>query len=102
MVEYTQFLIATEYQQTGICKTMVTDTKSDTAVEIENPFSKDVATLQKLFVLEKGATIQMPLREALILLPRERKRSDAYRKLQKHLQSVYGVNLILTIKNQNL
>lgn len=93
--------MATEYQQTGICQKAETDNSIDNPVETENPFSKDVETLQEHFVLEKGTTIQLTLKEALSLLPRERKRSDAYRKLQKHLQSVYGVTFILTNKKIN-
>ena len=102
MIEYTQFLMATEYQQARICQIEETDNHIGTPVEIENSFYKDVETLHEHFNLEKGTTIQMSLKEALRLLPRERKRSDAYRKLQKHLQSVYGVTLILIPKKNKV
>ena len=97
MTEYTQFLLATEYNPSPNSKGKAIVDKMDEALAgTESPFNKDVETLRLNYGLKKGTTIELTLKQALDLIPRERKRSDAYRQLQKHLQGVYGVTLTIT------
>jgi aromatic ring-cleaving dioxygenase len=52
-----------------------------------------VETLQRLY---PGSTeILLDLREALQILPRDRKRSDAYKALQVWLGENLGINLVI-------
>lgn len=58
-------------------------------------FKSDVEALEKKFgPLKDGMKIELSLTEALELIPRDRKRTDAYKALQKYL-SERGVNLVV-------
>ncbi len=45
-----------------------------------------------------GRKLEISLKEMLTIIPRNRKRSDAYRLLGKRLREQYGVELIVTSK----
>ena len=58
-------------------------------------YKKDVEVLEKRFgTLNPGMTLILTLQEILQILPRNRKRSDTYNGLVKHLQS-RGVTLTI-------
>jgi hypothetical protein len=101
MKEYIYFMLATEYKPPSTIKkeTENNDNIKMRIVETDDVFEKDVETLRQSYGLEKNSTIELTLKQALELMPRKRKRSDAYKKLQKHLQSEYGV--ILKFKKNN-
>ena len=66
-------------------------------------YKKDVEVLEKRFgTLNPGMTLILTLQEILKLLPRNRKRSDTYTGLVKHLQS-RGVTLTInSLKSKRL
>lgn len=47
---------------------------------------------------EKGMTLEYSLHDLLELIPRQRKKSDAYKALKRKLQEEYGVELIINSK----
>ena len=66
-------------------------------------YKKDVEVLEKRFgTLNPGMTLILTLQETLQILPRNRKRSDTYNGLVKHLQS-RGVTLTInSLKTKRL
>lgn len=68
--------------------------KTATLPPVTDPFARDIEALEnEVGELVAGLEIELELRRALELMPRERKRSDAYNALQKLLKSRYGVIL---------
>lgn len=62
-------------------------------------YSDDIKALtEKYGEFKIGLCIELELSELLIIVPRERRRIDAYRGLISHLQEKYGVTL--TIKSR--
>lgn len=73
--------------------------KKETEIKESTPpvkvkFKSDIDTLEKKFGNPLPKDIIMTLTDALELLPRDRKRTDAYKALQKYL-SERGVNLFV-------
>lgn len=68
-------------------------------------FSGDIKALEESFgVLQKGKEISLSLSQALSILPRQRRRSDAYNALIRELKDRYDVNLVVSskpLKNNN-
>lgn len=60
-------------------------------------FADIMALTLKFGILRDGQEIEIPLREALEIMPRRRERSDAYNKLQKYLHTAR--NIVLTIRS---
>lgn len=57
-------------------------------------YAEDIESLRREYgALESGKTINLSLQQALALMPRTRKRSDAYKGLQTELKRLYGVAL---------
>jgi hypothetical protein len=70
-----------------------TGVKEKSSIQVPVKFKSDVETLQRLY---PGSTeILLDLREALQILPRDRKRSDAYKALQVWLGENLGINLVI-------
>ena len=66
----------------------------------ESPYASDIKALEKRFgKLKNGLVINLSLHEALELLPRNRKRSDAYKGLKSELKRIFGV--VLNVGNGN-
>ena len=64
-------------------------------------YKKDIAALEEKhgkLSTQTGLSINLTLREALTLMPRNRKRIDAYEGLRNYLKREYGIEL--TIKSQ--
>ena len=80
------------------CATDVID-KASTEVIIPERFREDIERLTEYGVeLRSGLCIEIELGELLEVLPRERRRKDAYDKLVKFLAE--EMNVLLTIKSR--
>ena len=63
-------------------------------------FRNDIETLQEYYAQDfrEGLEVRLTLKEALVLLPRDRKRTDAYTSLASWMKANLG--RILTIRSQ--
>lgn len=64
-------------------------------------YQKDIAALEERYgklSTQTGLSINLTLKEASLMMPRNRKRIDAYAGLVSYLKREYGI--ILTIKSQ--
>ena len=61
-------------------------------------YDSDVKALKEQYRIEfeTGVCIRIPLKEILVICPRERKRVDAYTGLVTHLKREYGITLKIT------
>lgn len=61
-------------------------------------YDSDIKALKLRYRIEigTGVCIEIPLREILVICPRERKRVDTYTGLVSHLKSEYGITLKIT------
>ena len=62
-------------------------------------YQKDIAALEEKygkFSTQTGLSINLTLKEALTLMPRGRKRIDAYAGLMSYLKREYGITLTIT------
>lgn len=60
----------------------------------DTTYADDIKKLEREFgKLHEGQVINLTLHEALELMPRTRKRSDAYRGVMSELKKLYGVSL---------
>ena len=68
--------------------------------EKENKYDSDIEALRLLYRdrFDTGFCITTTLRDLLLICPRERHRSDAYKGLIGHLKEQYGITL--TIKSR--
>ena len=71
--------------------------KKERKVIIPEKFKDDIERLTKYGVeLKSGLCIEIELSELLEILPRERRRKDAYTGLVSHLKREYGITLKIT------
>lgn len=73
--------------------------KKDSTRPIPGKYKKDIAALlEKYGSLSSltGLSISLTLKEALEIMPRERRRVDAYEGLKNYLKREYGITLIIT------
>ena len=63
--------------------------------KVEAPLDDIEILTQRYGELRPGMTIRLELNEACTLLARTRRRTDAFRLLQKKLEEVYGVQLVI-------
>ena len=72
--------------------------KKDSTEPIPEKYKKDVAALEgkygKLSSLS-GLSISLTLKEALEIMPRNRRRVDAYEGLKNYLKREYGIELLI-------
>lgn len=62
-------------------------------------YQKDIAALEEKYgklSTQTGLSINLTLKEALALMPRGRKRIDAYTGLMSYLKREYGITLTIT------
>ena len=80
----------------------VIESKRNTVI-VPDKFKDDVKALEKYIGrnLENGLCIKVDLAELLTVIPRERKRADAYNTLRRFLKNEFGVDLIINKKKQN-
>ena len=72
--------------------------KKDSTEPIPEKYRKDIAALQEKYgILSSltGLSISLTLKEALGIMPRERRRVDAYEGLKNYLKRIYGIELII-------
>ena len=72
--------------------------KKDSNKPIPEKYKKDIAALQEKYGSLSslaGLSINLTLKEALEIMPRERKRVDAYEGLKNYLKREYGIELII-------
>ena len=75
--------------------------KKDSTEPIPEKYKKDIAALQEKYgnlSSLAGLSISLTLKEALEIMPRNRRRVDAYDGLKSYLKKQYGITL--TIKSQ--
>ena len=75
--------------------------KKDSTEPIPEKYKKDIAALQEKYgnlPSLTGLSISLTLKEALEIMPRNRRRVDAYEGLTSYLKKQYGITL--TIKSQ--
>lgn len=75
--------------------------KKDSNEPIPEKYRKDITGLEKKYGSLSsliGLSISLTLKEALEIMPRERRRVDAYEGLKNYLKRIYGIEL--TIKSQ--
>lgn len=63
--------------------------------KVEAPLDDIEILTRRYGELRPGMTISLELNEACTLLARTRRRTDAFRVLQKKLEEVYGVQLVI-------
>ena len=78
----------------------VIEKKANTVI-VPDKFKADVEALEKYIGrnLETGLCIKVDLAELLTVIPRERKRADAYNTLRRFLKNEFGIDLIINSKN---
>ena len=73
-----------------------------THIPADSPYSRDIRILEEKYgELYSGQEINLTLHDALALLPRKRRRADAYQGLRSELRRLYGVSLNIVNKNAN-
>lgn len=71
-------------------------------VIVPEKFKTDIEALERYIghPLETGLCIKVDLAELLTVIPRERKRADAYNTLVQFLKNEYGIELIINSKKK--
>ncbi len=84
----------------GVSPDAITD-KENTVI-VPDKFKKDIEALENYTgrKLESGLCIKVDLSELLTVIPRERKRTDAYNTLVQYLKDEFGIDLIINSKKQ--
>ena len=79
----------------------VTARKGNTVI-VPDKFKGDIEALENYIgrKLESGLCIKVDLSELLTVIPRARKRTDAYKTLVKFLKDEFGIDLIINSKKQ--
>ena len=75
--------------------------KKDSTEPIPEKYKKDIAALQEKYgnlSSLSGLFVSLTLKEAIKIMPRNRRRVDAYEGLKNYLKKQYGITL--TIKSQ--
>ena len=90
-----------ESRQDGVSPDVI-ESKRNTVI-VPDKFKADVEALENYIGrnLENGLCIKVDLAELLTVIPRERKRADAYNTLRRFLKNEFGVDLIINKKKQN-
>lgn len=80
----------------------VIESKRNTVI-VPEKFKADVEALEKYIghSLETGLCIKVDLAELLTVIPRERKRADAYNTLRRFLKNEFDVELIINSRKGN-
>lgn len=75
--------------------------KGNTVI-VPDKFKEDIEALETYIgrKLESGLCIKVGLSELLTVIPRERKRTDAYNTLVQYLRDEFGIELIINSKKQ--
>lgn len=89
-----------ESRQEGVAPDVIIN-KANTVI-VPDKFRKDLEALEDYMgrKLESGLCIKVDLSELLTVIPRERKRTDAYNTLVQYLRDEFGIDLIINAKKQ--
>ena len=89
-----------ESRQEGVAPDVIIN-KANTVI-VPDKFRKDLEALEDYMgrKLESGLCIKVDLSELLTVIPRERKRTDAYNTLVQYLRDEFGIDLIINSKKQ--
>ncbi len=100
---YNQYLLSNDIgiirsRREEIAKPDDIDKKISEKKTVPRKFQGDIEILQKRYGEEfkTGLCIKLDLQRALEIMPKERKRIDAYNSLSKYLQENEGITLIIT------
>lgn len=76
--------------------------RKENTVIVPDKFKEDIEDLETYIgrKLETGLCIKVDLSELLTVIPRERKRTDAYNTLVQYLKDEFGIDLIINSKKQ--
>lgn len=76
--------------------------RKENTVIVPDKFKEDIEDLETYIgrKLETGLCIKVDLSELLTVIPRERKRTDAYKTLVQYLKDEFGIDLIINSKKQ--
>lgn len=76
------------------------DSNKTSLKPIPEKYKKDITALERYYDCElsslTGLCINLTLQEALSIMPRERRRIDAYRGLQSYLMKEWNITLTIT------
>ena len=89
-------------EQKPSLKTNMPQEKNNTTI-VPPQYRDDVENLKSFVGKENwkpGLEIKLELKDLLTICPRERRRSDAYKKLITHLKNDYQIQLIIKSKKQ--
>ena len=89
-----------ESRQEGVAPDV--NVNKENTVIVPDKFKKDIEALENYTgsKLESGLCIRVDLSELLTVIPRERKRTDAYNTLVQYLKDEFGIDLIINSKKQ--
>ena len=89
-----------ESRQEGVAPDV--NVNKENTVIVPDKFKKDIEALEDYTgrKLESGLCIRVDLSELLTVIPRERKRTDAYNTLVQYLRNEFGIDLIINSKKQ--
>ena len=89
-----------ESRQEGVAPDV--NVNKENTVIVPDKFKKDIEALEDYTgrKLESGLCIKVDLSELLTVIPRERKRTDAYNTLVQYLKDEFGIDLIINSKKQ--
>ncbi len=78
--------------------------RKENTVIVPDKFKEDIEALETYIgrKLETGLCIKVDLSELLTVIPRERKRTDAYKTLVQYLKDEFEIDLIINSKKQKI
>lgn len=84
------------------CVSPNVNVNKENTVIVPDKFKKDIEALENYIgrKLESRLCIKVDLSELLTVIPRERKRTDAYNTLVQYLKDEFGIDLIINSKKQ--
>lgn len=98
-------LFSDEVQYSGDrqdCVSPDVNVNKENTVIVPDKFKRDIEALETYIgrKLESGLSIKVDLSELLTVIPRDRKRTDAYKTLVKYLKDEFGITLTINSKKQ--
>lgn len=98
-------LFSDEVQYSGNrqdCVSPDVNVNKENTIIVPDKFKEDIEALENYIgrKLESGLCIKVDLSELLTVIPRDRKRTDAYKTLVKFLKDEFEIDLIINSKKQ--
>jgi hypothetical protein len=105
IIKYLNKLFSDEVQYSGDrqdCVSPDVNVNKENTIIVPDKFKEDIEALETYIgrKLESGLCIKVDLSELLTVIPRERKRTDAYNTLVQYLKDEFGIDLIINSKKQ--